>query len=458
MIPAALINGKPGLAVLFLIVSAPEPELFDRTVLSVMVRGLPSADDYTTATSAQNWNDMQQIAYVSADVKTNTTPLYRYYGTGDHRDSTHATLTGYSREGILGHIYTSQQTGTAHLQNLSNSSGDSATSMQILPSFSPVETLGYGYPRYGSGLESFTSVTQDGVTFDCNKVFGGVLWHITYDGVQFINNFAQGRQVQMSCRWKDDANALEHVASETGRKRDDYTNGMDQYAAYTHMGSPTLYSYVDTPTKHIATKAIPLEFKPEATATLGGGTWNPVLYDNQSCRKVIHYDYDGMGPVFRYRQIWNFPIAAEADDVCQMEASIHLNAGFTNVFRYHPETGQLENMENTWFKNGDSGGFNDTDFGATCYLFADNSDHCLGIIAKDFDEGGSWEKVTAINGSSNGSGSGEFDNPFNVLYLLNFQQYQAGDNNYYYYLVIGDLTTVTNKAQALYDTKETHLW
>ncbi len=260
----------------------------------------------------------------------------------------------------------------------------------------------------------------------------------------------------MSCRWKEDnSSPLEYVASETGRKRDDFIDGLSAYDTYKHIGSPVVDSYVDAGNKFIATKAIPLEFKPTTSAMLGGGTWNPILYERQTCSKFIHYDYNGMGPVFRYRQIWNFPAPAEADDVCQMEASIHLNGDFDTVFRYHPDIEQLENMLGQWI----SGGFNDEDFGIRCFIFADNTrTHCLGIVARDIDDGGSWELATAINGSEEGSGSGEFDNPFNVLYLLNFEPYQSGDNNYYYYLIVGDLTTVTNKAQILYDTRASHLW
>lgn len=459
MIPAAIISGRLSLALLFQMTSAPKPRPFDCTVLTTLARGLPSSNDYTTATSGQNWTDMQQVAYVSARPDETTIPLYHHYRTGDHRDSLSSTLNGYQAEGILGYIRTNTTTGMAAIQNLINGPGDFATSVRAIPGFSPSETFGYGYPRYGSQLESFTEITDSGVTLACNKVFGGVLWHITYDGVQFINNFAQGRQIQMSCRWKDRSNALEHVASETGCKRDDYTAGLNQYSAYTHIGSPLVYSYVDTATKRICTQAIPLEFKPEAMEILGGGTWNPILYARQTCSKVITYDYNGMGSVYRFRQTWNFPVSAETDDICQMEASIHLNAGFTNVFRYHPESSSLESMETNWFKNGDSGGFNDSDFGITCYIFGDKSlTHCLGVVAKDLDAGGSWERVTAINGSKNGTGTGEFDNPFNVLYLLNWQPYQAGDNNYYYYLIVGDLTTVTNKAQILHDTQENQHW
>lgn len=458
MTPALLINGSLKIALLFQMGSHPKQEFFESTVLSTLVRGLPSGNDYTTATSAQNWDNMQQIAYIAKNAETDTTPLYRHTTPEDHRDSLSATLAGYTAEGILGHTCTMQQTGMTALHSLSNSSGDFATSITALTGFSTADPLGYGYKRYGNQLEDLTAVTESGVTLECNKVFGGVLWHITYDGVQFINNFAQGRHLQMSCRWRDSATSLEHIASEAGRVRYDYTTGLDKYPAYTHMGSPVVYSYIDAANKRLVTKTIPLEYQPNTAETLGGSGWNPVLYDRQSCRKAIVYDYNGMGPVFRYRQIWYFPAAAEPDDICQMEASIHLNAGFTNVFRYHPGTGQLENMKSIWFKNGDSGGFNDSDFGITCYIFSDSSDHCLGLVARDFDDGGSWERVTAINGSSNGTGSGEFDNPFNVLYLLNFQQYQPGDNGYYYYLIVGDLNTVTNKTQLLFSSKESHQW
>jgi hypothetical protein len=451
-------SALPIFALLFQMNSVPEPKLFDGTVMSTLVRGLRTPGDYTTANSAQNWEDMQQIAFIAADSKTGTTPLYRHTGTGDHRDSLSQAIGGYTAEGILGHTFNAQQTGMEALYSLSNNAGDFATSIHPLAGFSSDESLGYAYKRYGSQLEDLTSITQSGITLSCNKVFGGVLWHITYDGVQFINNFAQGRHLQMSCRWRDQAGTLEHIASEAGRVRYDYSTGLDKYPAYTHMGSPTVFSYADTVNKRLVTKTVPLEYQPNTAEILGGSGWNPVLYDGQSCRKTIHYDYNGMGPVFRYRQTWNFPAAAEADDICQMEASIHLNAGFTNVFRYHPDIGQLEDMKSNWFKNGDSGGFNDTNFGITCFIFADSSNRCLGVVAKDFDHGGSWERVTAINGSSNGVGSGEFDNPFNVIYLLNFQPYQAGDNEYYYYLIVGDLSTVISKTQALYDTEETHLW
>lgn len=453
-------KNKEKLVICFIISSGISafPLQFNHTILTPLLRGKPTTSDYTSRTSAATWNDMQQIAYIAADDTTSTDPLYRYYGSGDHRDSCSNSIPDYTREGTLGYIYNSSGTGMSAIRDY-YSGTDHATSVPAISGYFPSETLGYGYKRYGNDLEDLLSVSWGDITVECNRVFGGALWHINYDGVQFINNFAQGRQVQMSCRWIDDNTEVECVASEVGRKRDDFTSGLDQYDAYKHMGSPMVYGYVDTSTKRICTQAIPMEFKATTSSALGGGTWSPVLYDSQTCSKVIHYNYNDLGPVMRYRQIWTFPSSADTNDICQMEASIHLNAGFTNVFRYHPENGQLEDMDYKWWDdNGDPDGFNDNDFGISCYIFADDDDHCLGVVARDADDGGTWEQVTAINCSENSSGSGEFDDACNVMYLLNWLPYQAGNNNYYYYMIVGDLTTATNKAQALYDTRTSHQW
>jgi hypothetical protein len=135
---------------------------------------------------------------------------------------------------------------------------------------------------------------------DSNLVAGGALWHWTWNGVQVINNWDFGRQIQTDVFSPDYANP-----TEAGDTWSTYSSR----AAINH-GSPVGLAENDGLTQR--TRAITLEYDPDGTqqcnfmAPVGpcpgfqGGQNNPVVWPDVTLGKDVTLDFNGMGPVALY--------------------------------------------------------------------------------------------------------------------------------------------------------------
>ena len=144
-------------------------------------------------------------------------PLYRLYNGGDHMvslDPHDGAAQGYHVEGILGYPFVSPQPGTSELIRTYNP----ATGHHSLRNSLELETeegyvdqpMGvFGYPRYYNQGEKLLTLSGGGVTVDSNEVAGGSLWQWTWNGVQVINNWDYGRQIQTDIFPVDYANPTE---------------------------------------------------------------------------------------------------------------------------------------------------------------------------------------------------------------------------------------------------------
>jgi len=443
---------------------------FDYTVLNTLFREQRTIGDLVTSLGFIEIKSPVQFAYVAQKngegVECQALYTVQNNLTKDVMDSQEQNPRGYSFKYSLGGIYKSEGPGMHPLYDYVRADDHATAGAQFVESYERGRLLGYAYPRYGNVFEDNLVVEESGVILRFNRVYGAALWNIEYDGLQFINNFGLGRQVQASCRWWNPDEKFQSVATEVGKQRLDFSLGLDAYPAGKHIGVPVVYADDDQEANTVRTCSIPIEFKEDATQRLGGGKYSPVIYDSIACYKELTYDFDGLGPVFRFKTTWRFPeFKASSSDLNkrnQMEMGLHLVKELNSVYRYHAATDELESMHYKWdpasYDRSTNRGFNDNKFEYGCYIFANESEsHCLGVMVKNRTIGGSWEHVMALR-FDQGDPGGEFDQSCNLIFFLNWQDYEQGNNDYYYYMMVGDLETVLEKARLLYAKRDQYEW
>jgi hypothetical protein len=146
-----------------------------------------------------------------------TVPLYRLFNGDDHMVSLNpheGESRGYHVEEILGYPFVARQPGTSELIRTYNPSTDhhslrNSTGLETEEGYID-EPLGvFGYPRYYDRSEQLLTIAGGGITVDSNEVAGGALWHWSWNGMQFINNWDNGRQIQTDIFPPDYANPTE---------------------------------------------------------------------------------------------------------------------------------------------------------------------------------------------------------------------------------------------------------
>jgi hypothetical protein len=225
-----------------------------------------------------------QLFYIPA---TGTNMLYRTFSPirGDHRDSFRRSGPGgYVKDGVLGSPWAGcgALPGLAPIFDAVNpATGDHATLRpgEALPGYTVGRQLGCGYPRYGTAGEDLLTTIAGGVTVSSNRVAGGSVWRWTHRGVQYVNTYDYGREIQ-------GAIFIDHWnPTEAGDGL-----GESQHPADIH-GSPLL-SESSGPTTQ-STRAAPLEFSVNRTDA-------PSVWKDISLGKDLTLDFMGMGPVVQY--------------------------------------------------------------------------------------------------------------------------------------------------------------
>ena len=233
-----------------------------------------------------------QLFYVPQSPMPGETPLYRllnFTGT-DHTDSTKA-LKGYVVEGPSGFPWDTNSSVPGLIQlfeGFDRQTGDHALVRpdEFLPGYAPKALGVYGYGRFGNLEESLVSLSAGGVTIKSNRVAGGTLWRWFWNGVQFVNTYDYGREIQSAfCFNGCDANPTE--AGDTFSS--------PSTAPGVRHGSPLLVAKNLGSTQ--ITRAIPLQFDPSG---MGGGPANPVVWSDIGLGKDITLDFHDMGSVAKY--------------------------------------------------------------------------------------------------------------------------------------------------------------
>ena len=253
---------------------------------------------------------------------TGSNTLYRTFSPvrGDHRDSLRRSGPGgYVQDGVLGSPWASCGAVPGLkpiLDGVNPASGDHATMRpdEILPGYTVQRQLGCGYQRYGTAGEDLLTTSAGGVTVSSNRVAGGSVWRWTYRGVQYVNTYYYGREIQ-------GAIFIDHWnPTEAGDGLGD-----SQHPADIH-GSPLLAESTGPATQ--STRATPLEFSVNRTDA-------PSVWKDITLGKNLTLDFMGMGPVVLYETVVTTKHRLEGDWQTYIQApAVFVRPIFRRYFTY----------------------------------------------------------------------------------------------------------------------------
>ncbi|HEX7687785.1 MAG TPA: hypothetical protein VF453_08765 [Burkholderiaceae bacterium] len=158
----------------------------------------------------------------------------------------------------------------------------------LLPTYSPDAQLGYAYARFANTDQQFIGVSAGGVLARSNVATGGAVWEWWWAGLQFVNDYDYGRQMQSAAYFNG------YSLSEAGDEYGGSTINVD-------VRHPSPIALATTSGNTQSTLAVPLEYFPER---FGGGPANPVIYPDATIGKNLTLDWVGPDGVDR-----NWPVA-----------------------------------------------------------------------------------------------------------------------------------------------------
>lgn len=240
--------------------------------------------DYMTTTNlteATNFPVKGQSYYLPSASLSNTSPLYRAYNGSKHMVTASSTGEGgYTTESNVGYGYNSSSAalGTVNMfRSYNSSNGDytlSSPNYSITSYDTPQYFSKYGYPRYNSKT-SLLTLNGSKISIKSNRVAGGALWELSWNGKQFVNNLDYGRLIQASMNLGSGA-----LPTEGGDKQANANSN------FSH-GSPLIEAYNSATTQ--VTTAVPLEWFNQ-TFNSTGNVHDLIIYKNFKLGKKITLD------------------------------------------------------------------------------------------------------------------------------------------------------------------------
>ena len=307
-------------------------------------------------------------AYVPFDPLSNTLPFYRLFNGSDHMDSPVAGEGGYTTEVVLGYPFTSASPfpgarGLVPLERWYREGGWHGTTSQGHPLGLGFVREGpwpaaYGYARQPGHWGTFNNVqvtngvwtttsnqlSAAGITIAANPNWGGQLVKWEWNGIQFINNYDAGRQIQVGLfvsqnnvtDWSLYPGYIRRAVDPTSYFLAPTSGGDGQ-----RNGSPciTLTNDTSNPRSPSQTsECLPLEFFGE---NYGGDDSHPVVYRDMPVSRTLTLNCqpDGVNrnwPVAEFvsRVTLPNPVAGVA-----IQAPYGaLRAAFRNFWKYDPGT------------------------------------------------------------------------------------------------------------------------
>lgn len=256
-----------------------------QTTLKLQWNVLVGTSDYMTTTNlteATNFPIKGQSYYVPSSLSASTTPLYRAYNGTKHMVTASASGEGgYITEATVGYGYKSSNAplGTKNMfRSYSSSFGDFTLSSHnySIASYDTHQYFNnmYGYPRYNSNT-SLLTLNGSEISLKSNRVAGGAIWELSWNGKQFVNHLDYGRLIQSSMNLGSGA-----LPTEGG---DRHANSNSNFS----HGSPLIEAYNSGSTQ--VTKAVPLEWhNQDFNGT--GSVHDLVIYKDFSLGKKITLD------------------------------------------------------------------------------------------------------------------------------------------------------------------------
>jgi hypothetical protein len=278
-------------------------------------------------------------------------PLYRLLNSSgtDHMDSPTAGEGGYQTQQTLGYDWTqgNVQVGLSPIFRMYNAqpgtpgAGDHATTVEASPLphpqnlayYQPDGPLGYGYARYPGTDNALAWQTGGGIIIKSNLAVGCALWEWWWNGVQFVNDYDYGRQIQISLYPGLNNNTVRSALGEAG----DMYGGPSIPVDARHPSPCVSFSTgVSSTGPYQTTATVPLEFLP---ANYGGNSNTPIIYPSVLLGKTITLDW--IGPDNTDRQwpvaLFQTTISSPAINPGTVEAPTgYLTSQFNNYFSYNP--------------------------------------------------------------------------------------------------------------------------
>ena len=410
-----------------------QAELPQPVPLNVLWRVVVNGTDRMTSTDPQERSQFPsegQMYYVALDFnEPGTTSIFRFNNGPDHRDSTETALPGYRLEGPMGRVWTSRTAlpGLSPLLEGLNSSTMDYALMRPgadLSDYKAQSLQAYGFERFGNETESLLSLTKGGVTVQSNRVYGGSLWHMQWNGVEFLNPAAP----------VDPAGAPILLFFDVG---------LGNFAAFEEgdgsgHGAPVL-SLQNQGTGQ-SNRAIPVA----DPSGLGVDPDHPVVWKNMTFGKDLDLDFNRMGPVVKYTAHLSLPSPIGAASL--YHPIMRVQPQFNRFFVYRAYTDALEEVtglipnacidDSGYLVNLDVGGIVVSDSTAA---------HALGVYAADIANGGS---VTDYLLKQYPCLAGPTD--YTRLDIIRNAPLPAGDSAYNTYLITETLDHVHQKMRQLF--------
>lgn len=297
-----------------------------QTELSIQWNLLVGSSDYMTSTSfteASSFPTVGQSYYLPKSLLSGTGPIYRAFNGSKHLVTGSSSGEGtYAVEGIVGYGYNSSSApaGTINMFRAYSALYGGFTLASPNYTIASYDTFQYfnkyAYPRYNSNT-SLLTLNGTAISIKSNRVAGGAIWELSWNGKQFVNTADFGRLIQSSMNLGNGA-----LPTEGGDKH------FSGNSSFCH-GSPIIEAYNSGSTQ--VTTAVPLEWHNE-TFNSTGNIHDLVIYKDFKLGKVITLDptlslgsFNYLKPqIAKYVTTFSTPVALS-------DVHIEIPTGYLNV-------------------------------------------------------------------------------------------------------------------------------
>ncbi len=273
--------------------------------------------------------DQGNLFYIAASPFAGTRELFRLHSGEpdlDHMISYTPGEGGYLTEGNIGYSFTSEFDGMSPIYRwFSPDPFDHLTGFhgETPQGYNREASYGFGYPRFGENdgrefnhVPVLRSISRNGITLKSDISWGGAIYELWWDGVQFVNHFDSGREIQTAL-FKPGLGDVSFGPTEAG---DMWRNG-----------SPLIDMIITS--RDLYTHSLPLQWGPQS---YGGGENNPVLYGGEfkrHARFIDHPHYNIISYTVGYKPL-------ESTDYTREWVTAYLNLPVSRrFFLYTPGTG-----------------------------------------------------------------------------------------------------------------------
>ena len=293
--------------------------------------------------------------------------------------------------------------------------------------------------------KSLLTLRAGGVTVKSNPAAGGTVWSWVWNGIEFINTWDFGREMQSALFPGDPKGSNPTEAGDAFSRRPD------------RIGSP-----VDSLSNRGNTqrsRAIPLEFNPQK---FGGAPGEPIVWKDIRMGKDLTLNFNNLGPVAHYSTYLKIPSSLPK---AQVEIPAVYLRGIFNVYWTYDAAKQTLTPVSDQVPDGCATkppkGFSYQKFDFGGVIVSDGTDqstaHAFGIYGVNRSQGGSVNYFTLWNITKAteckfppGTGPGDFSNS-KLAAVYGPDTVPSGENTYHTWVMTGTVKNVTSYMRSLYE-------